>query len=135
MRKLILATLLMLSFSFSGIVGTVFAVDILNNGTAGAGSACTSSDAASSVCKDNNTGGANPITGPDGLLTKITSLVLYVVGAAAVIMVIISGIRMATSSGDEAGFKSARTGLLYALAGLAIAVSARVIVLFILSKL
>ena len=135
MKKLRLLTILVAGLSFIALSGNASAVDILHNGTGGASSACTGADKASAVCLDNNTGKANPILGPNGLLTELTNLVLFIVGALAVIMIIISGIRMVTSAGDEAGFKSARTGLLYAVIGLIIAVAARAVVSFILSKL
>jgi hypothetical protein len=143
MKKILLVTFLAISFAFvgMGLAQTQAACsgstsDVLCNG--GANSPCSNPDATNTpvICNDNSTGSkTNPLTGSSGILTQVTSIVLYVVGIAAVIMVIVSGIRMATSNGDPQAFSSARTGLIYALIGLVIAVLARVIVLFIIGRI
>jgi hypothetical protein len=143
MKKVLLLTLLAFSLALASfglvsekVLAACPATSVLCSG--GSGSPCANPNAAGTVkiCADDSTGSKNnPITGPNGLLTKITNIVLYIVGAFAVIMVIVSGIRMATSNGDEQGFKSARTGLIYALIGLAVAILARAIVLFIIGRI
>ncbi len=137
MKKVLLTLVVALSLvSLGGLTGRAFAAtDVLNNG--GSSSPCSNPNATAkpSFCGDNSTGKANPITGPGGVLSEITGIILYIVGILAVVMVIISGIRMATANGDSNAFNSARTGLIYAVIGLAVAILARAIVLFIVNKL
>lgn len=139
MKKLLLVIVLAFGFAFVGLVPSRVAAagtNVLTSG--GGGSPCANPNATSTpdICKDNATGSSsNPIVGPNGVLSKITSIVLYVVGILAVIMVIISGIRMAVANGDSNAFNSARTGLIYSVIGLAVAVLARAIVLYIISRL
>lgn len=58
----------------------------------------------------------------------------FVAGIAAIIMIIVSGFKYITSSGDAAKVSSAKTSLVYALIGLAIAALAQVLVRFVLSQ-
>jgi len=59
---------------------------------------------------------------------KIVSLLSYIAGAVAVIMIIISGFNYITSAGDSNKVNSAKNTLIYAAVGLTIAVLAQVIV-------
>ena len=109
---------------------------------------CTSAtNSSSAVCKgqpatDPTTGkAADPIGGPNGLLAKITNIVAYAGGAAAVIIVIVSALRFVTSGSDvstnsrtDADVENARRSLGGALIGLAIIVLARAFILFVLNK-
>jgi hypothetical protein len=98
--------------------GSVFAADVLKDG--GGNSPCANGNAVGTptICKDNSTGSkTNPITGNSGVLTSTVTIIAYLAGALAVVMVIVSGINMITSAGDSAGFNSARTGLIYSVAG------------------
>lgn len=62
---------------------------------------------------------------------RILSLV---VGVAATIMIIISGLKYVTSGGDSGKAASAKTTLIYALVGLVIAALAQIIVAFVLNE-
>lgn len=99
--------------------------------------ACQGSAANSPVCKDNKNepSNSNSIYGPNGVLTKTANLIAVVVGIASVIMIIISGFKYITSSGDPSNIKSAKDTLMFAVVGIVITVSARAIVLFVLSRL
>lgn len=77
----------------------------------------------------------DPLTGSQGLLTKITNIVGFTAGLVAVIMVIVGGFRFVLSRGDSAKVVTARQTILYALVGLVVIIVARQIVLFILSTL
>jgi hypothetical protein len=59
--------------------------------------------------------------------------VALVAGAIAVMIIIISGITMATSSGDSQSFKNARNGVIYASVGLAIIMIAEALVALVLN--
>ena len=59
----------------------------------------------------------------------------YVIGFVSVLVIIISGFRMIVSGGDSQTLNSSRNAIIYAIAGLAIAASAQIIILFVLNKL
>lgn len=87
---------------------------------------------ASSACDED---GGNPLTGPNGTITKVTRLIGYIAGVAAIIIMIVAGIMYVTSDGDAGKIQSAKTTLIYALVGLVVVGGAQGIVVFVLSKL
>ena len=70
----------------------------------------------------------------DTLLGTALNLFSLVVGVLAVIMLIVSGLRMILSGGDSAQVTSARNSALYSLIGLGIVAMAQFIVRFVLEK-
>ncbi len=130
MKKKILS--LLITFGLVGYIAapvSVLAVDVLNP-------VCKDNPAAA-ACQGNtnqSTSG-NEIYGPDGILTKVASLVAVIVGVASVIMIIIGGFKYVTSSGDPGNIKSAKDTILFAIVGILVAVTAQSIVIFVLSKL
>lgn len=94
----------------------------------------TSTSGNSTVCKDQDKVN-NPAIGPSGIITRITTLIAMATGVAAVIVIIISGIRIIISSGDSNTITSSRTAILYAVVGLVVAIAAQSIVVFVLNKL
>lgn len=88
------------------------------------------------ICSDDDAdGGTNPILGPSGIVTKLTRIFSIVLGIAAVIVIIMSGFRFVTSTGDPGGVSTAKKTLLYAIVGLLVAASAQIIVSTVLVKL
>lgn len=87
----------------------------------------------SAVC--NSKTSTDPISGSDGALAKITNIVAYIAGGAAVIMLIYGSIKYVTSGGDSGNVKSAKDTVFFALIGVAVIVIARFLILFVLSKL
>jgi hypothetical protein len=71
-------------------------------------------------------------TGVEKIVKSIVSLLSYLIGIVAVIMVIISGFKYVTASGDPNNVKSAKDTLIYALIGLFIASLAQFLVHFVL---
>ncbi len=69
------------------------------------------------------------------LIRSIVSVLAWVAGTAAVIVIIVQGMRMVFSGGDSTAFGNARNGIVYALVGLMIAVLAPHLVRYILSLL
>lgn len=65
-------------------------------------------------------------------IKSIVNLLLFLLGAIAVIMIIIGGIRYATSNGDAGSTKSAKDTILYAVIGLIVAILAYAIVNFVI---
>ena len=97
--------------------------------------ACTNTSArGSAVCQNGETS-RNPLTGSDGLIVKITRIVALVAGMAAVIIIMLSGFRYINSAGDATKATQARNGIIYALIGLIVIVSAQFIISLIVSRL
>ena len=67
-----------------------------------------------------------------GLLGKVITVLSYIIGVSAVIVLMIQGLRMVTSGGNSDTFNEARDGILYAIVGLVVAVFAPVIINFAL---
>lgn len=120
---------------FSLLVGIILCLIILSPLTAGAADpfqqVCTSKTANSAVCQSPSD---NPVFGPNGVVTKVTQIVAEIVGVAAVIMILISGLRFVTADNPE-GVSGARKGLIFALIGVVVALFAQAIVFFVLRKL
>jgi hypothetical protein len=68
------------------------------------------------------------------VVSTVVNILSIIVGIAAIIMIIISGLKYITSGGDSNKVGSAKTTLIYALVGLAIAISAQFIVDFITER-
>lgn len=65
-------------------------------------------------------------------IQNIISTLLFVLGIIAVIVIIIGGIRYATSGGDSSQISSAKDTILYAVIGLIVAILAYAIVNFVI---
>ncbi len=73
--------------------------------------------------------------GDTGVITTITNTLLFVVGALAVVMIIVGGIRYAISGGNASSVTAAKNTVLYAVVGLIIAFLAFAAVNWVLSVL
>lgn len=78
---------------------------------------------------------------PDATQTKVNNTITWiinvfsiVVGVAAVIMIIIGGLRYVISGGDSGNVTSAKNTILYAIIGLVVVALSQFIVKFVLSK-
>jgi len=69
-----------------------------------------------------------------GFIKTIVNILLFVLGAIAVIMIIIGGIRYTTSNGDSGQVSSAKNTILYAVVGLVVAILAYAIVNFVIDS-
>lgn len=77
----------------------------------------------------------NAIYGTDGVIPKVTNLVTMVVGIGAVVVIIVAGLQYILSTGDPAKTAKSKDAILFAVIGLAFAILAQQIVMFVLSKL
>jgi hypothetical protein len=68
-------------------------------------------------------------------LASVTNLLLFIIGAIAVIMIIIGGIRYVTSSGDQAQTTAAKNTILYAVIGVVMAFMAYAIINFVVAQM
>lgn len=89
--------------------------------------ACSGSDTA--VC----TSSVGDLTG--GILKDVISILLYIAGTIAVIMIIIGAIRYITSDGDAGKASQAKNTIIYDVVGLVVAVMSFGIVTFVLGRL
>jgi len=72
---------------------------------------------------------------PSGIFTNIVNILLYIIGAIAVIMLIFGGIRYVISGGDSAAVTAAKNTILYAVVGIIVAILAYAIVNFVIGSL
>ena len=82
-----------------GLMPTIASADVLFNNV------CSGSGSNSTVCQERVSGSnpsSNPLIGPNGLLLKISFIIATIAGIAAVIVIIVSGLRFITSGGDPA---------------------------------
>ena len=73
--------------------------------------------------------------GEGGLFQQIVNIMLFIIGAVAVIMLIIGGIRYVVSGGDQNSVTAAKNTILYAIIGIIVAVLAFAVVNFVLTGL
>lgn len=72
--------------------------------------------------------------GSTGILTTVTNVMLFVVGAISVIMVIVGGLRYVVSGGNTANITTAKNTILYAIVGLIVAILAYALVNFVIGS-
>jgi len=69
-----------------------------------------------------------------GEIEQILMTVYIIAGMAAVIVIIIGGIRYATSAGDSSGVQSAKNTIQYAVVGLVVVLAAAAITDFVIKN-
>ena len=72
--------------------------------------------------------------GQSGTFSKITSIMLFVIGAIAVIMIVIGGLRYVLSGGDSSQITAAKNTILYAIIGIIVAILAYAIINFVIGS-
>lgn len=84
---------------------------------------------------DSARGSQQPVDlfGNAGVFSEITNVLLFIIGAVAVIMIVIGGLRYVISGGDAKQVQAAKNTILYALVGVIIAILAYAIVNFVSS--
>lgn len=70
-----------------------------------------------------------------GTITTLVGILFGIIGALALAMIVVSGVRYIVSVGDPGRAAKARNGILYAVVGLVVSISAEVIVQFVVGKL
>lgn len=68
-------------------------------------------------------------------LRTILSIVFAIIGALALLMLVLSGLRYIVSAGDPQRTAKAKDGIVYAFVGLAIALAAQAIIAFVVDRL
>lgn len=85
------------------------------------------------ICKTASQG--EDLFGPNSIWTRVINTMIFVVGAIAVLMIVIGGLRYTLSNGDASGTKSAKDTIIYAIIGLVISIMAYAIVNFVLARI
>ncbi len=95
-------------------------------------------DAKSDVCEGVSLTGTGCTDGGgpsvDSTVKLVINVLSLIVGIAAVIMIIIGGLKYVISQGEGSNTASAKNTILYAIVGLVVVVVAQVIVKFVLSR-
>jgi hypothetical protein len=131
MKQLILTLLVSLSVVFAAAMPAA-AWDPFG------GAGCDSGQAASStVCSDakQQAGKSNPLTGSDGLIVKVANIIAIIAGLAAVIMIILAGLRLIQSGGSSEDVAGARRTIIYAAVGLVVIGVSRALLGLVLNAL
>ncbi|TAK89085.1 hypothetical protein EPO04_03220 [Patescibacteria group bacterium] len=98
--------------------------------------AALAEDTPSPACKGASAAGAPcDKSGFEGALGNILNSVFFLVGALAVIALLIGAVRYVTSTGDQDRIKQAKNTIVYAVTGLIVALLARQIVGFVIGSL
>ena len=80
------------------------------------------------------TGANGNLFGNGGLFHTISDTLIFIVGAVAVIMLIVGGLRYVLSSGNATSVEGAKNTILFAIVGLIVAILAFAIVQFVVTK-
>jgi len=123
MRKLLLSIVAMCTLVFAPLT-PVAAIDVFNN--------CTGPAADTTICKATKT---DKLFGAGGLWNRILNTFTFIIGAVAVLMIVIGGLRYVLSAGDATALTSAKNTILYAAVGLVLAAMANAIVNFVLTNI
>lgn len=67
-------------------------------------------------------------------IALVVNVLLFLIGAIAVIVIVIGGIKYVTSDGDPGKIKSAKDTILYAIVGIVIALLAYALVNFVITS-
>jgi hypothetical protein len=68
-------------------------------------------------------------------LQSVLGIAFGIIGAIALLTITISGLRYITSAGDPQKASDAKSGIIYSLIGLVVAISAEAIVVFVIGRL
>ncbi len=127
-KLIALAVVFMASVAVSTLVpvhsaSAIKVIPSCDDGAAGA------SSSTKDICGDES-------AGPDKLpklVQNVINTVLIILGMAAVIMIIVGGVRYVTSNGDPQQVKSAKDTVMYSVIGVIVAIMAFAIVNFVLA--
>ncbi len=122
MRQKLIAALLVVVGIVALFEQPALAVDIIPNCQTTGGASC-------SIVKEDR---LNYMTGATGIW-GIIQLVMTILGAVAVIMIVIGGIKYTISQGDSSAVTSAKNTILYSVIGLVVAIFATAIIGFVSS--
>jgi hypothetical protein len=121
-----------------GVALLLFVATVSFLGDATVSAACDTSNLSISSGADCARGNQQPsdlFGGNNSIFSRVTNILLFLVGAVSVIMLIIGGIRYVISGGDQAQVTSAKNTILYAIVGIVVAFLAYAAVNFVTQAL
>lgn len=128
LKKTFLLSSILIAMAGSLTPSLASAVDVFDD-------VCKGRAADSTACKEASRSGQDPISGPNGGLAFAINLMSTLVGIAAIVILIISGLKLVTSGSNPQEVSKARESIIYALIGLLVAFAGQIIVRVFLSKL
>ncbi len=135
LQLLAVTNLAMFTLVVGGVLGlsaTAFAAGCtIESGNSTAVNNLTNPLSDGSACAKGNGQGENL----NNIFKTVTNILLFVVGAVAVIMLIIGGLRYVTSNGDQNAVTGAKNTIMYAIIGIVVAFLAFAAVNFVTSQL
>ena len=96
---------------------------------------CKTPDGAGTEFCENKNNGEDPITGGEGILSKILNIMSVALAVVAVLVIIIAGFNLAFSSGNPEAVARGRNMITYAAIGMGIAITARALVALVLTRI
>lgn len=133
------ASVMALSVTTASIAGVM-----VSTTPAFAATACDTAQIGSSVASDPLGSGADcsrggsqktNLFGSGGIFTVAANTLIFLIGAIAVIYLIIGGLRYVTSGGDSKAVTAAKDTILYAIIGIVVAVISFALVSFVVTAL
>jgi len=112
----------------------VFALGALVPMTSYAADCTSASDCVSTGLGASGASSSSAKTMPE-VVGSIINILLFVIGAVAVIMIIIGGLRYVMSQGDSASVQAAKNTILYSVIGLVVSMLASAIVNFVVNSM
>ncbi len=106
------------------VAGPAVAATCSDSLTIDNGAACAKPDSA----KEN-------LFAPNGVFATIANTLIFIVGAVAVLYLIIGGLRYVVSNGDSKNVEAAKNTILYAIVGIVVAVISFALVQFVINAL
>ena len=85
-----------------------------------------------SPCQDSNSQSGNTII---KIIKVVINIISFIVGLAAIFIIIVSGMKMVVASGDSKALSEAKTGIVGAIIGILVVVLAQGIVVFVLDRI
>lgn len=121
--------------ALAGQPGGLFPTNVICNSQQGtAGSTVCNDKVPDSSDTPSTIDSFNPISGSNGILLDITNILDYAVGAASIIMIIVGSIRYIISNGDSNKITAAKSTIIYSLVGIAVAVAARALIVYLINS-
>lgn len=80
-------------------------------------------------------GGACGNASLNGIFGTVANTLIFLVGAVSVIMIIVGGLRYATSNGDAKQTEAAKNTILYAVVGVVVAIASYAVVNFVVTNI
>jgi len=77
----------------------------------------------------------NPISGQNGIIIKVTRIIAYISGIAAVIVIMLGGYKIILSGGNSENITKGREMITYAAIGLIVVIIAQAIVTFVVNRI